>query len=195
MLGGESGHNHTDSSVFDGGRQPFTRVSDCCRSLLYHRRVLVRLQSRAGLLRPVLRRHEVSDPHAALRWSCSLTRSNLSSTRSHVCGAALSCGRRFELGTGLFLGWGGASLSLLGGGLLCSACRRATPEGKKGYRERVFMGWILGFFILLTSILKFRILLFIKCLSLCGSGYYGNAPAKVYTVTAKSDPDSGRAYV
>uniref|UniRef100_UPI0037E79C8C claudin 15-like a n=1 Tax=Semicossyphus pulcher TaxID=241346 RepID=UPI0037E79C8C len=67
-------------------------------------------------------------------------------------------GVKFELGTGLYMGWGGASLGMLGGGLLCSACRRATPAGKKG-------------------------------------GFYGNQPPKVYTATAKSDPDSGRAYV
>ncbi|KAM4552718.1 claudin 15-like a [Odontesthes bonariensis] len=67
-------------------------------------------------------------------------------------------GVRFELGTGLYMGWGGASLSILGGALLCSACKRASPGGKKG-------------------------------------GYYGNNPQKIYTATAKSDPDSGRAYV
>ncbi|KAM9844877.1 claudin 15-like a [Aulostomus maculatus] len=67
-------------------------------------------------------------------------------------------GVRFELGVGLYLGWGGACLAMLGGGLLCSACKRASPGGKKG-------------------------------------GYYGNNPTKVYTATAKSDPDSGRAYV
>ncbi|XP_030607863.1 claudin 15-like a [Archocentrus centrarchus] len=66
-------------------------------------------------------------------------------------------GMRFELGTGLYLGWGGASLAILGGGFLCSACKRASPGGKKG-------------------------------------AYYGNAPQKVYTATAKSDPDA-KAYV
>ncbi|GAA6229478.1 claudin-15-like [Lates japonicus] len=67
-------------------------------------------------------------------------------------------GVKFELGAGLYMGWGGSSLAILGGALLCSACRRASPGGKKG-------------------------------------GYYGNAPQKVYTATAKSDPDSARAYV
>ncbi|XP_035490071.1 claudin 15-like a [Scophthalmus maximus] len=67
-------------------------------------------------------------------------------------------GMRFELGTGLFLGWGGASLSFLGGALLCTACRRASAGDKKG-------------------------------------AYYGNPPKKVYTATAKTDPDSARAYV
>ncbi|XP_022616795.1 claudin-15-like [Seriola dumerili] len=66
-------------------------------------------------------------------------------------------GVKFELGTGLFMGWGAASLAILGGGLLCTACKRASPGGKKG-------------------------------------GYHGNQPQKVYTATAKSDPDS-RAYV
>ncbi|XP_028283220.1 claudin 15-like a [Parambassis ranga] len=66
-------------------------------------------------------------------------------------------GVRFELGTGLYMGWGGASLAILGGAFLCTACKRASPGGKKG-------------------------------------GYYGNPPQKVYTATAKSDPDS-RAYV
>ncbi|XP_041849507.1 claudin 15-like a [Melanotaenia boesemani] len=67
-------------------------------------------------------------------------------------------GVRFELGTGLYIGWAGAALSILGGGLICTAFKRASSGGKKG-------------------------------------GYYGNAPQKVYTATAKSDPDSGRNYV
>lgn len=67
-------------------------------------------------------------------------------------------GMKFELGTGLYLGWGGASLAILGGAFLCTACKRASSGGKK-------------------------------------SGYYGNPPTKVYTPTAKSDPDSARAYV
>ncbi|KAF3857706.1 hypothetical protein F7725_010907 [Dissostichus mawsoni] len=68
-------------------------------------------------------------------------------------------GVKFELSTGLYMGWGGSSLSILGGALLCAACKRASPAGKKG-------------------------------------GYYGNKPQKVYTATAKSEPDSSaRAYV
>ncbi|XP_069367586.1 claudin 15-like a isoform X1 [Paralichthys olivaceus] len=67
-------------------------------------------------------------------------------------------GVRFELGTGLFLGWGGASLFILGGAFLCTACSRASAGDKK-------------------------------------RGYYGKPPQKVYTVTAKSDPDTARAYV
>lgn len=43
-------------------------------------------------------------------------------------------GVRFELGTGLFMSWGGASLSLLGGALLCCACKRASSgKPKAGY--------------------------------------------------------------
>ncbi|XP_071770994.1 claudin 15-like a [Centroberyx gerrardi] len=69
-----------------------------------------------------------------------------------------SGGVKFELGLGLFMGWGGACLSMLGGALLCCACKRASSGQKK-------------------------------------SGYYGNQPQKIYTATAKSDPDSARAYV
>ncbi|XP_042283715.1 claudin 15-like a [Thunnus albacares] len=67
-------------------------------------------------------------------------------------------GIKFELGVGLYMGWGGACLALLGGSCLCSACKRASAGGKKG-------------------------------------AYYGNQPQKVYTATAKSDPDTARAYV
>ncbi|XP_047223775.1 claudin 15-like a isoform X1 [Girardinichthys multiradiatus] len=63
-------------------------------------------------------------------------------------------GVKFELGTGLYMGWGGASLCILGGGLLCSSCKRASPGGKKG-----------------------------------------SYPGKVYTATARSDPESTKAYV
>ncbi|XP_051943885.1 claudin 15-like a [Hippocampus zosterae] len=46
----------------------------------------------------------------------------------------LYMGVKFELGVGLYLGWGASSLSLLGGGLLCTACKRASPAGRKsGY--------------------------------------------------------------
>ncbi|XP_077368127.1 claudin 15-like a [Festucalex cinctus] len=43
----------------------------------------------------------------------------------------LYMGVKFELGVGLYLGWGAACLSVLGGGLLCTACKRASPAGKK----------------------------------------------------------------
>lgn len=35
-------------------------------------------------------------------------------------------GVRFELGSGLYLGWAAASLALLGGSILCSVCRRSS---------------------------------------------------------------------
>ncbi|PWA13955.1 hypothetical protein CCH79_00018071 [Gambusia affinis] len=41
-------------------------------------------------------------------------------------------GAKFELGTGLYLGWAGGSLCIVGGSLLCTACKRASPAGKKG---------------------------------------------------------------
>lgn len=70
----------------------------------------------------------------------------------------LFAGVRFEMGAGLYMAWGGASLGIIGGALLFTACKRASPKK---------------------------------------SGYYGNQspPKKVYTATAKSDPDSARAYV
>ncbi|KAJ8011444.1 hypothetical protein DPEC_G00058280 [Dallia pectoralis] len=43
-------------------------------------------------------------------------------------------GTSFELGTGLFMGWGGASLAILGGLLLTCACKRAqSDKPKSGY--------------------------------------------------------------
>ncbi|KAM9789137.1 claudin 15-like a [Neosynchiropus ocellatus] len=41
-------------------------------------------------------------------------------------------GVKFELGEGLYLGWGGSSLAILGGAMLCTACKRASPGGKMG---------------------------------------------------------------
>lgn len=35
-------------------------------------------------------------------------------------------GVRFELGTGLYLGWGASTLALLGGSMLCCSCRRSS---------------------------------------------------------------------
>nr|XP_020478365.1 claudin-1 [Monopterus albus] len=34
---------------------------------------------------------------------------------------------RFELGTGLYLGWAASSLAILGGSLLCCSCRKTSP--------------------------------------------------------------------
>ncbi|XP_066509040.1 claudin-15-like [Hoplias malabaricus] len=43
-------------------------------------------------------------------------------------------GIKFELGAGLYLGWGGSSLSILGGALLCCACKdTSTPKPKGAY--------------------------------------------------------------
>ncbi|KAM8822179.1 claudin-7-like [Synchiropus picturatus] len=36
-------------------------------------------------------------------------------------------GVRFELGSGVYLGWAASCLSLVGGSLLCSSCRRSSP--------------------------------------------------------------------
>lgn len=47
-------------------------------------------------------------------------------------------GVKYELGTGLYLGWGGSSLSLLGGALLLTACRRASSGARKGGRPKVY---------------------------------------------------------
>lgn len=148
VLGGESAHSHTGPSPFapGGGRAATDSPSDSCRSLLYHRRLLVRLQGGAGLLRPVLRRHEVSvRTHRGHR-----------AAHSHLLTFLTLCGRRFELGVGLFLGWGGAALSVLGGGLLCSACRRASPPGKKGY-DVPLLTWSL-------VISSFGVLMFLNAL-------------------------------
>ncbi|KAL7842050.1 hypothetical protein SRHO_G00237390 [Serrasalmus rhombeus] len=41
-------------------------------------------------------------------------------------------GIKFELGAGLYLGWAGACLSLLGGGLLCCACKEMSANQSKG---------------------------------------------------------------
>ncbi|KAA8578306.1 claudin 15-like a [Etheostoma spectabile] len=40
-------------------------------------------------------------------------------------------GIKFELSTGLYMGWAGSSLAILGGALLCTACKRASAGGKK----------------------------------------------------------------
>ncbi|XP_061073399.1 claudin 15-like b [Conger conger] len=41
-------------------------------------------------------------------------------------------GIKFELGAGLYMGWGGASLAILGGGFLCCSCKRAVSAPAKG---------------------------------------------------------------
>ncbi|KAM4628270.1 claudin 15-like b [Polymixia lowei] len=45
-------------------------------------------------------------------------------------------GVRFELGAGLYLGWGAACLAILGGSMLCCSCRRdpsGPPPGQYSY--------------------------------------------------------------
>ncbi|KAK2822863.1 hypothetical protein Q5P01_022928 [Channa striata] len=44
----------------------------------------------------------------------------------------VSLGMKFELGTGLFLGWAGAVLAILGGAFLCCAFGKASSKAKKG---------------------------------------------------------------
>ncbi|XP_013882416.1 claudin 15-like a [Austrofundulus limnaeus] len=64
-------------------------------------------------------------------------------------------GVKFELGAGLYMGWAAAALSILGGALLCTAFKRASPAAKAG-----------------------------------------NYPAKkIYTATARSEPETSKAYV
>ncbi|XP_068441001.1 claudin-1-like [Clinocottus analis] len=41
-------------------------------------------------------------------------------------------GVRFELGTGLYLGWAASCLAVLGGSLLCCSCRRTPPGPSAG---------------------------------------------------------------
>ncbi|KAK7158661.1 hypothetical protein R3I94_005105 [Phoxinus phoxinus] len=41
-------------------------------------------------------------------------------------------GVKFELGTGLYIGWAGAGLCVLGGAFQCSAFKRASPAKDKG---------------------------------------------------------------
>ncbi|XP_029971266.1 claudin 15-like a [Salarias fasciatus] len=42
-------------------------------------------------------------------------------------------GVKFELGAGLFIGWAGASLSIIGGILLCTSMKSASSGQKRGY--------------------------------------------------------------
>ncbi|KAJ8280567.1 hypothetical protein GJAV_G00056340 [Gymnothorax javanicus] len=41
-------------------------------------------------------------------------------------------GVKFELGAGLYMGWGGACLAILGGAFLCCSCKRAGSAPAKG---------------------------------------------------------------
>ncbi|KAM3874640.1 claudin 15-like b [Diretmus argenteus] len=42
-------------------------------------------------------------------------------------------GVRFELGTGLYLGWAASCLAILGGSMLCCSCRRSPPAPAAGH--------------------------------------------------------------
>ncbi|XP_037236268.1 claudin-19 isoform X1 [Falco biarmicus] len=42
---------------------------------------------------------------------------------------------RYEFGSSLFIGWGAASLSLLGGSLLCCSCPAKEQRGQQYYRQ------------------------------------------------------------
>ncbi|XP_072908151.1 claudin-15a isoform X3 [Hemitrygon akajei] len=47
-------------------------------------------------------------------------------------------GTKYELGPGLYIGWAGASLQLIGGIILCFACRRTSGRtGEYSYNYRV----------------------------------------------------------
>jgi len=96
----------------------------------------------------------------------------------------VACVFRFELSTGLYMGWGGAFLAILGGGFLCSACKRMNPEGKKRYDPAQE-----------PRLLSLKDNVTLTLWLLCCSGFYGAKAPRIYTATAKSDPDSGRAYV
>ncbi|CAL8326013.1 unnamed protein product [Arctogadus glacialis] len=39
----------------------------------------------------------------------------------------LGIGVLVELGAGLYMGWAGAFLAIMGGGMLCCACKRVSP--------------------------------------------------------------------
>ncbi|XP_014878433.1 claudin 15-like a [Poecilia latipinna] len=60
-------------------------------------------------------------------------------TPTHELPDRCPCSCRFELGAGLYMGWAAGSLCILGGSLLCSACKRASPAGKnRGYPAKVY---------------------------------------------------------
>lgn len=97
---------------------------------------------------------------------------------------------RFELGTGLYLGWGGGSLSILGGGLLTCGCRRAAAAKK---------GWVPATCTCVCvracmSVCVCALWMYLTMCFLPSSGFYGNQ-GKVYKAPAKSDQESSRAYV
>ncbi|KAI4790636.1 hypothetical protein KUCAC02_034497, partial [Chaenocephalus aceratus] len=42
---------------------------------------------------------------------------------------------RYEFGSALFVGWAAASLTVLGGGLLCCSCSKEDMRGQQYYRQ------------------------------------------------------------
>lgn len=42
---------------------------------------------------------------------------------------------RYEFGSALFVGWGAASLTVLGGSLLCCSCPAKERQGQQYYRQ------------------------------------------------------------
>lgn len=47
----------------------------------------------------------------------------------------LSVLRRYEFGSALFVGWAAASLTILGGSLLCCSCSKEGMRGQQYYRQ------------------------------------------------------------
>lgn len=132
------------------------------------------------------------DPfNGGIRWatfqckSCSAVPHCAAEDASWLWKWRMSTFHRYELGAGLFLGWGGSSLSILGGALLCCGCKRAST-GKRG--------WVLATcheLVLLRACDVDLIVCFRPT-----SGYHANQP-KVYKAQtyAKSEQESSRAYV
>ncbi|KAL4648484.1 claudin-1 [Arapaima gigas] len=40
---------------------------------------------------------------------------------------------KFEFGPGLYIGWGGACMAIVGGAFLCCSCKKSSAEEPKGY--------------------------------------------------------------
>ncbi|KAM9820376.1 claudin-19-like, partial [Neosynchiropus ocellatus] len=77
-------------------------------------------------------------------------------------------GVRFELGSGVYLGWVAACLSLLGGSFLCSICRR-TSSPVRSYNYRA---------------------------ALPPDGSHAHKPGQtIYTAAPPSDSSTAKAYV
>ncbi|KAL2095864.1 hypothetical protein ACEWY4_008012 [Coilia grayii] len=46
-------------------------------------------------------------------------------------------GTKFELGAGLYMGWGAAALAILGGGMLCCSCKTGSSGAPQAYYSAV----------------------------------------------------------